>query len=145
MSKSGVAGSYGGSGFSFLRKLHAIHHSGHTNLHSTNSARGSLFSIPFLAFIVCRFFDENSGHSGLVTSKDLRVAVIVWLLSHVELFATLWTVAHQAPLSTGFPRQEYRSGLPFPSPKDLHNPGIEPGPAALQADSLPSEPLGSPI
>ena len=42
-------------------------------------------------------------------------------------FATLWTVAHQAPLSMGFPRQEYLSGLPFPSPGNLPNPGIEPG------------------
>ena len=46
--------------------------------------------------------------------------------SHVKLFATLWTVAHQAPLSIGFPRQEYWSGLPFPSPGNLPNPGIEP-------------------
>ena len=48
------------------------------------------------------------------------------LLSRVWLFATLWTVAHQAPLSMGFPSLEYWSGLPFPSPEDLPNPGIEP-------------------
>ena len=48
------------------------------------------------------------------------------LLSHVQLLATPWTVAHQAPLSMGFSRQEYRSGLPFPSPGDLPDPGIEP-------------------
>ena len=47
-------------------------------------------------------------------------------LSHVQLFATPWTVAHQAPLSTGFSRQEYWSGLPFPSPGDLPDPGIQP-------------------
>ena len=52
-------------------------------------------------------------------------------------FATLWTIAHQSSLSTGFPRQEYWSGLPIPSPEDLPNPGIEPGSPALQADSLP--------
>ena len=46
--------------------------------------------------------------------------------SHVQLFTTLWTVACQAPLSMGFPRQEYWSGLPFPSSGDLPNPGIEP-------------------
>ena len=46
--------------------------------------------------------------------------------SHVWLFATLWTVTHQAPLAMGFPRQEYWSGLPFPPPGDLPNPGIEP-------------------
>ena len=48
------------------------------------------------------------------------------LLSCVQLFATSWTVASQAPLSMGFPRQEYWSGLPFPPPGNLHNPGIEP-------------------
>ena len=47
-----------------------------------------------------------------------------------------WTVARQAPLSTGFSRQEYWSGLPLPSPGDLHDPGIKPMSPALQADSL---------
>ena len=53
--------------------------------------------------------------------------------------ATPWTVAPQIPLSKGFSRQVYWSGLPFPSPGDLSNPGIEPGSSALQADSLPTE------
>ena len=53
--------------------------------------------------------------------------------------ATPWTVACQAPLSMGFSRQEYWNGLSFPSPRDLPNPGIEPGSPALQADSLPIE------
>ena len=52
---------------------------------------------------------------------------------------TPWTVAHQAPLSMGFSRQECWSGLPFPSPEDLPDPGIEPRSPALQADSLPTE------
>ena len=56
--------------------------------------------------------------------------------------ATPWT-ARQAPLSMGFSRQEYCSMLPFPSPGDLPNPGIEPGSPALQADSLPAEPRGN--
>ena len=56
--------------------------------------------------------------------------------------ATPWTVAYQVPLSMGFPRQKYWSGLPIPSPRDLPDPGIEPGSTALQADSLPSEPPG---
>ena len=60
-------------------------------------------------------------------------------LSRVRLSATPWTVAYQAPLSMGFSRQEYWSGLPFPSPGDLPNPGIEPGSLALQANSLLSE------
>ena len=55
-----------------------------------------------------------------------------------------WTVAHQAPLSMEFSRQEYWSGLPFPSPGDLPNPGIELGYPALQADSLPFKPLRKP-
>ena len=63
-------------------------------------------------------------------------------LSHVQLFATPWTIAHQAPPSMGFSRQEYCSGLPFPSPEDLPNPGIEPRSPALQADALTSEPAG---
>ena len=57
-----------------------------------------------------------------------------------DSFATLWTVDCQAPpLSTGFPRQEYGSGLPFPLPVDLPDPGIEPRSPELQVDSLPSE------
>ena len=52
--------------------------------------------------------------------------------------------SHQAPLSIEFSRQEYWSGLPFPSPGDLPDPGIELRPPALQAVSLPSEPLGKP-
>ena len=60
--------------------------------------------------------------------------------SHILLFATPWTAAHQAPLSMGFSRQEYWSGLPFPSLGDLPDPGVEPGSPILQADSLLSEP-----
>ena len=56
---------------------------------------------------------------------------------------TPWTVALQAPLSLGFSRQEYWSGLPLPFPEDLPNPGIEPRSSALQADSFPSELKGS--
>ena len=58
------------------------------------------------------------------------------------VFVTPWTVAHKAPPPMGFSRQEYRSGLPFPSPGDLPNPGINPRYLALRADSLPSEPPG---
>ena len=63
-------------------------------------------------------------------------------LSHVRLFATPWTVASQDPPSVGFSRQEYWNGLPFPSPGDLPNPGIEPRYPAMQADALTSEPPG---
>ena len=62
------------------------------------------------------------------------------MLSHVQLFAIPWTAARQAPLSRAFPRQEYRSGLPFPSPRHLPDPGMEPGSPASQADSFTTEP-----
>ena len=65
-------------------------------------------------------------------------------LSRVWLFATPWTVARQAPLSVGFSRREYWSGLPFTSPGDLPDPGVEPGSSVLQADSLPLSHWGSP-
>ena len=55
-----------------------------------------------------------------------------------------WIVACLAPLFMGFSGQEYRSGLPVPSPEDLSDLGIKPGSPALQADSLPSEPPGKP-
>ena len=67
--------------------------------------------------------------------------------SHVRLFVTPWTVAHQAPLSMGFSRQEYWSGLPLPSPGDLPDSGIElvsPVVPAVQADYLPLNHQGSP-
>ena len=61
---------------------------------------------------------------------------------YLFIFMQNWTIAHQAPLSMGFPRQEYWSGLSFPSPGNLPDPEIEPGSPALQADSLLSEPQG---
>ena len=66
-------------------------------------------------------------------------------LSCVRLFVTPWTVAYLGPLSMGFSRQEYWSGLPVPSPGDLPHPGIEPRSPALWADALTSEPPGKPI
>ena len=68
---------------------------------------------------------------------------VKWL-DHVRLFVTPWTVAYKAPFSMEFSRQEYWSGLLFPSPGDLPNPGIEPWSPTLQADTLPSEPPGKP-
>ena len=64
------------------------------------------------------------------------------LLSRVQLFVTPWTAAYQAPLSMEFSRQEYWSGLPFSTPGDLPDPGIEPRSPVLQADALSSEPPG---
>ena len=76
-----------------------------------------------------------------------KYTVLCWAssLSRVRLFVTLWTVARQAPLSMGFFRQEYWSGLPCLPPGDLPNPGIEPRSPALQVGSLLSEPPGKPV
>ena len=75
---------------------------------------------------------------------SLKSEVKVKSLSCARLFATPWTVAYQAPPSMGFSRQEYCSGVPFPSPGDLPNSGIEPGSPTFQADALTSEPPGKP-
>ena len=69
------------------------------------------------------------------------------MLSHVGLFATPWATVHQAPLSVGLSQQEYWSGLPFSTPRDLPNPGIEPtslASPALAGGSLPPMPPGKP-
>ena len=81
--------------------------------------------------------DDSS--SGLYRLKKWKLA------PRSCLFETPWTVAPQAPLSMGFPRQDYWSGLPYPPPGYLPNPGIEPGFPALQADSLSPEPPGKPL
>ena len=73
-----------------------------------------------------------------------HLKVKVKSLSRVQLFATPWAVAYQAPLSMGFSRQVYWSGLPFPSPGNLPNPGIKLGSPALQTDSLPTDLQGKP-
>ena len=72
-------------------------------------------------------------------------ACVLTCFSHVQLFAILWTVALQAPLSMEFSRQEYWSGLPCPPPGDLPHPKTEPMTPALQANTLPSEPPGKPL
>ena len=73
-----------------------------------------------------------------LTSFEKVKALVTYLC---PTFATQWIVAHQAPLSMEFSRQEYWSELPFPSSGDIPNPGIKTGSPALQADSLPSEPV----
>ena len=81
----------------------------------------------------------------LLTTYHFSQCCVLSRFSGVRLFAVMWAVARQAPLSMGFSRQEYWSGLPFPSLGDLPNPGVEPtSPVspALQADSLPTEPPG---
>ena len=79
------------------------------------------------------------GYSVITDTIHLHVCMLS-CFSHVRLFMTPWTVAHQAPLSMVFSGQEYWSGLLCPSPGDLPNPGIKPSSLALQADSSPSEP-----
>ena len=71
--------------------------------------------------------------------------VAVVSVTSVQLFSTPWTVAHQAPLSMGFPRQEYWSGLPFPSPGDLPDPGIKLVFHVLAGGFFTTEPAGMPI
>ena len=85
------------------------------------------------------------GVTTLFVNQLLKKVKEVKSLSRVRLFATPWTVACQASTSMGFSRQEYWSGLPFPSPGDLPNPGIEPRSPALEADVLTSEPPGKPF
>ena len=84
---------------------------------------------------------EAQTENYLTAATELIWVVLVNQLC-LTLFETPWTVARQATLSTEFSRQEYWSGLPFPSPKDLPNPGIKPRSPALQIDSLPSESPG---
>ena len=66
-------------------------------------------------------------------------------VSRVQLFAAPWIASHQAPLSLGFPRQGYWSGLPFPSPGDLPDSGIEPVSPALAGGFFTTEPPGKPL
>ena len=77
--------------------------------------------------------------SGLKSKGQELIFLLCQLLSRVQLFATPWTIARQAPLSMGFSRQDYWSELTFPFPGDIPNPGIKPGSPVLQAHTLPSE------
>ena len=107
-----------------------------TNLSSSAGPFFSLQPLPFiwisqiLTYYICFVFSGG------------------WWISHfspVQLFATPWTVACQASLSMGFSRQEYWSGLPFPPPGDVPDPGTELRSPALQADSFPTELQGKPV
>ena len=98
-----------------------------------SSSRGSsqLRDQTHVCCIVGRFFTTEP--PGKPSTLD---AGVLSHLSHVQLFVTPWTVAHQVTLSMDFSRQEYWSGLPFPPPGDLPDPGMEPSFPALQVDSL---------
>ena len=84
--------------------------------------------LPYTWFLICK----------------LKAVHVCSVTSVVSSSATPWTVAHQAPLSMGFSRQEYWSGLPYPSPGDLPNPGIEPSSPMSPALHFTTEPLGKP-
>ena len=91
------------------------------------------------------YFGNNISNWGVKVLNLWKIINRKWkLLSCVQIFVNPWIVASQVPLSMEFSRQEYWSGLSFPSTEDLPNQRIKPGCLALQADSLPSEPLGKP-
>ena len=104
-------------------------------------------------------FLHNWIHCPPMRTSTESISVVKMLIFHIDyfknckvksfirfrLFATPWTLAHQAPPSMGFSRQEYWSGLPFPSPGDLPNPGIKPRSPTLRSDVLTSEPPGKPL
>ena len=107
------------------------------------------FTFSYLpAFRDCPAQNSNSTPSTPWSSSPALLVytylLLLWLLSCVPLFETLQTVARQVPLSIGFFRQEYWSGVLFPSPGDLPHPGTNPRSPALQADALPSEPPEKP-
>ena len=98
----------------------------------------------------CTYIHKDVIH--ILTPRNIHIKMSIyicmyevkWSRSVVSDSATPWTIAHQVPPSMGFSRQEYWSGLPFPSPGDLPDLGIEPWSPTLQADALTSEPPGKP-
>ena len=112
-----------------------------------SSEHSGLISVTVSHWIILTHRIMETDSAGRVAKEQLprkHYMYVCYSLSRVGLFVTLRTVAHQAPLSMGFSRQEYWSGLPFPSPGDLLDPGIEPRSPSLQTDSLPPEPAGKP-
>ena len=111
---------------------------------ATNSGLGA--SGPLCLHFTASLFYWRPDAPALTARSAWVQPLLPWLLllllsrfSHVWFSATLWIAGHQAPLSMGFSRQVYWSGLPLPSPGDLPDPGIKPGSPALQEDSLPTE------
>ena len=88
---------------------------------------------------------QRLGEKAVGEIQEWSLKVKVKSLSHVRLFATPWTIAYHAPPSMGFSRQESWSGLPFPSPGDLSDPGIEPVSPALAGGFFTTEPPGKPL
>ena len=101
----------------------------------------SLYALSFEFFFYCFYVGKV-----YVNKWNVCVCVCVCVcepLRHVQLFATPWTVAHQAPLSMGFPSQEYWSGLPLPPPGDLPHPGVKPRSPTLASLFCTTEPPGT--
>ena len=111
----------------FLKKL--THKKLNVYVRNFNINRMHLETLPRIQIVAKPFLVPTS-------NVFLPLKYEVNLLSRVQLFATSWTVASQAPLPMGFSKQEYWSRLPFPAPGDLPNPGIEPWSPAWQADAL---------
>ena len=104
----------------------------------------SFYSIYDYIGCVLELKNVQMREEGVPSRLGMCVCVCV-LVIQLWFFVTAWTVAHQAPLSMEFSRQQHWSGLPLSSPGDLPNPGIKPRSPALQADSLPSEPPRKPL
>ena len=101
--------------------------------------------IPYFCRMHYRAAQANKCKNVIATSPEATLDCYGITCSDAQLcFCNPWTIAHQAPLSMNFSEQEYWSGLPFLSPGDLPDPGIEPRSPALQACSLPTEPPGKP-
>ena len=112
----------------------------------TNRGRLVIFVAGTMTLLFCLYSNMTAKWPGILLLSlgspclILKAKVLVAQLCPIlVILVTLWSVAHQASLSMEFSRQESWSGLPFPSPRDLPDPGIEPRSLALQADSLPSE------
>ena len=112
---------------------------------SIHVAANGIISAFFMAEQYSAVYTDHIFFIHSSVKEHLGCFCVLKSLSRVQLFATPWTVAYQAPPSMGFSRQEHWSGLPFLSPGDLPKPGIEPGSPALQTDALPSEPPGKPV
>ena len=102
----------------------------HPNQGILHSYRNSCFRLfddvrKYQCYIVKQKKDYQAANT-LFTILYIKITSVLSHFSHVQLFATPWTIAHQAPLSMGFSKQEYWSALPCPPPGDLPNPGIKP-------------------
>jgi len=97
---------------------------------------GWVFQFCFIQFFIYMQLNTGRELSRFLLKSGVTWFVVVYSLGRVQLFVTPWTAAHQAPLSMGFPKQEFWSGLPLPLSRDLPNPGIKSESPALQTDSL---------